>query len=215
MAERLSRLAAVDSAGLLALFEVGPDLDPAGAGVYLASECAPGGQLADPSPPLGPAGRVSAIATVAEAAHALHEAGIAHGSIGWKSVLITDRGAVLEPPPLDSRPGLVARIGDWRDLVTVSPELLRGESASRSSDIWSLGATLHVVLSERPLYAGIETDAPVTALQRILFNRPEVDPDLPTGLSDAIAACLHHDPGSRPETALDLATELRAAEVLL
>jgi eukaryotic-like serine/threonine-protein kinase len=192
---------------------VGPDLDPAAAGVYLASEAPTGGTLASPSHPLDTAAKVRAVAEIALAAHALHEAGLAHGRIYGESVWLTDRGAVLGPPPLDSPPGLVTRVRSWRGSVTVDRDLFGGETPSRSSDVWAIGATLHVALSDRPIYPGIDVDEPVTAVQRIVFGQAEVDPQLPADLTDIIAACLDHDPAARPVTAKEVADRLLARQV--
>jgi serine/threonine protein kinase len=215
LSDQLSRLAAVRDRALLNLIEVGPDLDPLGSGVFLASESAPGGCLADPVQAIDVAGLIEAAANVARAAHALHEAGIAHGAIDAQTIQLTERGAVLGPPPLDAPAGMATRISDWRDVVTMDPDLLRGEAPSRSTDIWSLGATLHGVLSTRPLYPGMDSDEPVTAVQRILFTRPEVDPSIPRPVAETIAACLDPDPGARPSTAEEVADRLLAAKAEL
>src|SRR5262249_43275564 len=82
----VSRVVAVKSDRLLRLIEVGPDLDPAGAGVYLTSEAAPGGTLAAPAKTLGTTEKVTAVAEAAQGAHALHEGGLAHGAISSASV---------------------------------------------------------------------------------------------------------------------------------
>jgi eukaryotic-like serine/threonine-protein kinase len=124
---------------------------------------------------------------------------------------LAERGGALAPPPLDLPAGALIRMADWRDVVTLDPNLLAGEDSSRASDIWSLGATLHMALSDRPLYPGIEADAPVTAVQRILFTRPEVDPDLPPEVADVIRTCLQPDAGVRPSTAGEVADRLQAA----
>lgn len=212
LVERLTRWSAAGSDGLLRLFEAGPDLDSSGVGVYMVSELPSGGHLGDPGPDSGALERVRAVAAAARGAHALHESGLTHGWIDPESILITDRGAVLGPPPLDVEPGLVSRVRDWRRFVTVDPSLLAGEAPSRSSDIWSLGAALHVALSARPLFKGIDSDEPVTAVQRMLFTRPELDPDLPPVVAAAISGCLNPDPGERPGTAMELADRLTAAE---
>ena len=109
---------------------------------------------------------------------------------------------------------MVARMQDWRDVAVLDPALLRGEHPSRSSDIWALAATLHGVLSSRPLYPGIEGDERVTAVQRILFTRPEIDPSLPPGLVETLSACLADDPGDRLLSADELADRLAAVEAL-
>ncbi|MGH9055219.1 MAG: hypothetical protein ACRDYY_05050 [Acidimicrobiales bacterium] len=208
----LSRVAAVESPGLLELIEVGPDVAPAGRGVYLASEAAPLGTLAAPTAPTGEADRLRAFARAARAAHALHQAGIAHGAIGTWDIFLTERGAVLGPPPTGASVGVVTRVRDWRDVAVLDPDLLRGVRPSRASDIWALAASLHGALSERPLYGGMANDEPVTAVQRVLFTRPEVDPALPDGLRATLAACFDPDPAERPPTAADLAERLEALE---
>jgi hypothetical protein len=212
LAGNLSRLAAVASPHLLTLIEVGPDLDPEGAGVYLASESAPGGSIDTPVDALDADGLIQAMAAAARGAHGLHEAGIAHGSIDARAVLLAARGAVLCPPALGGEPGGVARIRDWRDAVVLDPALLRGEQPSRSSDIWALAAALHGLLSPRPLYPDIDKDPGVTAVQRILFTRPEIDPALPSQLVGVLAACLADDPGERLVAADELAERLAALD---
>lgn len=213
LAGYLSRLAGVGSDRLLTLYEVGPDLDPQGAGVYLTSESAPGGALDDPRDPLDFSSRIRAVADAARGAHALHEAGIAHGSIDSRSMFLTGRGAVLGPPALGRPPGELARMQDWRDVIVLDPALLRGEEPSRSTDIWALAATLHGLLSTTPLYPGIADDPGVTAVQRIIFTRPEVDPTLPAEVAGTLRLGLADDPGQRPLTAAEFADRLSAVEV--
>jgi hypothetical protein len=76
-----------------------------------------------------------------------------------------------------------------------------------------LAATLHGLLSSRPLYPGIDEDPIVTAVQRILFTRPEVDAALPAEVAENLAACLADDPGERTLSADELADRLSAVGV--
>jgi serine/threonine protein kinase len=214
LAGQLSRLAGVASDRLLTLYEVGPDLDAQGAGVYLASEAAPAGTADDPANPLDTAGRVRVVAEAARGAHALHEAGIVHGSINSSSIFLASRGALLGPPSFAQPPGEVAHMHDWRNLVVLDPALLRGEEPSRSSDLWALAATLHGLISRRPLYPGIADDPGVTAVQRVLFTRPEIDPTLPAEVAHTLTIFLADDPGERPLTADDFADRLIRAGAL-
>jgi len=208
LADHLVRLACVESPDLLALLEVGPDLSPDSPAVYLVTETALGGSLDRPTGILDRTARISAVAAAARAAHAMHEAGLPHGSICPPLLLLTPGGAVLGPPRLDAPLGLATLVGSWKELSTVDPDLLSGEGPSRSSDIWSLGATLHGALSDRPLYPGIEDDEPVTAVQRVLFTRPEIDPALDGPEVEIVRACLETDPATRPDTALEVAERL-------
>ena len=211
LCDSLIRLASVPGGGLLDVIEVGPDL--ATGGVFLASENPEGGSVAEPEAPGDERRHLDAVAAAARAAHSLHEVGLAHGSISPRTVLLTARGPGLDLPRLDAPAGELVRVGPWPELVTIDPELLGGEAPSRRSDIWSLGATLHALLTDRPLFPGIEEDEPVTAVQRVLLTRPEPDPAIASSLLDLIGACLAADPADRPPTALAVAERLAGIEV--
>ena len=102
---------------------------------------------------------------------------------------------------------------DWQDLALVDPDLLRGQPPSRSSDIWALAASLYSVAGAAPLYPEMSGDKPVTAVQRVMFSRPEVSPATPDGLADVLVDCFDPDPARRPQTASELADRLAACEV--
>lgn len=214
--DQMIRVAAVASPDLRTLIEIGAD--PGGAGAWFSIEAAPGGSLGNPRR-LGPEGasggrsRLDAVATAARAVHALHEAGLAHGSVSPATIVFSGRGPVLDPPVLDGPEGLAAGASGGRPLSAVDPDLLRGQLPSRVSDVWSLGASLHLALSERPLYPGIDSDQAVTAVQRVMFTRPEIDPDLAPDVRDLIERCLTPDPAGRPETADEVARALAELEV--
>jgi serine/threonine protein kinase len=210
LAERVSRITALGSAYLLELYELSPDLDPAASGVYLAAEDAPGGSLVGPRRSIERAEVVAAMAAAAQAVHAMHEAGLTHGWIDGRAIVFTARGPVLAPPPLDLASGVATKFLDWRTVSCVDPDLVCGEAPSRSSDVWSLGATLHGALSDAPLYEGIVDDEAVTAVQRVLFTTPVIDPGLGRDLAAIVSDCLNPDPSKRPETAFEVATRLRA-----
>ncbi|MDA8045592.1 MAG: hypothetical protein M0Z30_10190 [Actinomycetota bacterium] len=210
LCDHLLRLASVPEDKLLEVIEVGPDL--ATGRVFLVTAPAepawpdaPGGAVGDP-------GRVvQAVAAAARCAHDLHEMGLTHGAIRPDAILRGPAATVLDLPRLDGPAGEVISTGTWKELLTISPELLSGEPPSRSSDVWALGATLHALVSQDPLFPGIERDEPVTAVQRIMFTRPEIDPTIPPGLAEVIAACLATDAADRPRSAADVADRLAGA----
>ena len=213
LCDALVRLASAPGDGLLEVIEVGPDLETGA--VFLVTEAAEGGTLDHPEPSwaepfAGVRPRVEAVAAVARTAHALHEVGLCHGTIHPGSILLTDRGPILDLPRLDGPAGEVAQARSWSELASISPELLAGEPPSRGSDVWALGATLHSLLSDRPLYPGIDEDEPVTAVQRVMFTRPERDTAIPSGLGELIEACLMVDPADRPSTAEAVSERLAA-----
>jgi serine/threonine protein kinase len=202
----LIRFAGASAPTLVELVEVGPDA--ASGGAYVASQPYVGGTLDAPAAEMDADQRMAAVAAAARATHALHQVGMAHGALSCWSVLLAEGGSVLDFPPLDAAPGAVTRVSGWAHLATIDPELLAGEVPGRSSDIWSIGATLHTALSDRPLYPGIEHDELVTAVQRLLFTRPEVDPSLPAAVAEIIHGCLEVDPTDRPATALAVAEQI-------
>jgi hypothetical protein len=211
---RVTSLAAADSPHLPTLIEVGPDPDPSGPGAYLAASPGGDGTLADADVDLDAAGRIAAVAGVARAADALHACGLAHGAIRPEAIVIGGSGSLLTPPPLDAPAGIVAGAGSWKDVVRLEPSLLRGALPSRSSDLWALAATLHELLSDRPIYPDMASpgDEPVvTTVQRVLFTEPSVDPGLPGDVAAALAECFARDPAHRPASAAAFAERLEAA----
>ena len=201
--DTLRRLGAVTTDHLLILYEV--LAVEASSNVFLASEAYTEGTLESTSPSLEPREKALAVAAAARGAHDLHEAGIAHGSISPKAIFLTTRGPLLGPPDLVSPPGRVTGSAPGAVLNCVDPALLRGEEPSRASDIWSLGASLHLALSAEPLYPGLFDDAPVIAVQRVLYSRPRLDPRMPAPLLDIVRACFAADPAKRPSTAIAVA----------
>lgn len=207
--DQAARLARAGTSTNLQLIEIGRD--PGGQGGYLATEAPAEGTLSDPARPLAEQDRIAAVAAAARAAHAWHEAGMAHGNIHAGVIALTGRGPALGPPPLDRPEGVVTHARSSAALACVDPDLLCGEAPSRSSDIWSLGATLHGALIPTPLYPGLDQDEPVTAVQRIIFSRPQVDLALPPALGRIVARCLERDPAARYQNAAELADAIEAA----
>jgi eukaryotic-like serine/threonine-protein kinase len=148
------------------------------------------------------------VAGAARGAHALHEAGMAHGNITARSVRFNQQAVTLDLPPFaaDTPEGLVRQIRPVADLDLVDPAVARGELPSRASDVWSLGALLHLGLTAQLLHAGLADDAPVTAVQRIMFEPPTIT-TLEGPAGQIVTACLSPDPGLRP-TAATLAEQL-------
>jgi eukaryotic-like serine/threonine-protein kinase len=210
--EWLYSLAGARSPYLPTLLEVGADeAETPGvpAGTYWSHTFTGDATLATPPFTLSLAFVLWLIAGAARGAHALHEAGVAHGNITGRSVRFNQQAVTLDLPPFaaDSPEGLVRQVRPVADLDLVDPAVARGELPSRASDVWSLGALLHLSLTAQPLHAGLAEDPPVTAVQRIMFEPPAIS-HLEGPAGQIVAACLSQDPAQRPQTAAALAEQL-------
>lgn len=207
LAEELGLFAALGCPQLVPMYDVGTDAGT----VFYAMRHEPSGSLAEPARELARRERLQAVATAARGAHAMHEAGLAHRGIGPTNVLLGAGGAVLAEPAVGHLLteghslivlGAGARAGR---LEFVAPELMRGQPAGRASDIWSLGVTLHLLLTGHGLFPALVSADPFTAVRIYLRSRPEPGEDLSDGERAVIVTALHPDPARRYRTAGEFA----------
>ena len=194
---------------LVPLYEAGHQRDGA---IYYVMAYSDQGPLQPATGAQAQARALAAVARAARAAHALHEAGIAHRRIKPSNLLQFEAGVRLSDLDLGHvlTPGQTfgTRI-PIPDLQFIDPGLLRGEEAGRSSDVWSLGVTLQVLLGGRPIYP-IDPGADLmTAFRTIMGTPPAVDSELDPELAEVVAACVG-EKSARPATALELAGRLEA-----
>lgn len=210
MSEELRLFAAVDSPYLVALYDAGSD----DGRLWYSMEHYPMGTLAEPARFLTLQQRMQAVADAARGAHALHEAGIAHRDIRPANILLGEQHAVLADLELARflLPGrTVTSTAPVGELEYTDPALIRGERASRASDIWSLGLTLHRALAQQPAYPGLPPEAgALPVIRRMLSGAPEISSRLDPPVAELIRACVAPDPSDRPATALALAEQIEA-----
>lgn len=174
----------------------------------------PAGSLAEGRPEAGAA--VRAVADAAVGAHALHEVGVAHRRIAPSNILLEPDGTgVLVDPDLTpalvpgrSLSGVLPRLGG---LAVLEPGIARGEPAGRASDVWSLGATLHLVLAGRPILGEPPADSMSAVVAHLHAAVPHVDQRLAPDLATVITAATAVERGERFPTALTFAEALREA----
>lgn len=224
MANELRVYATVDSPYLVTVFDAGHQ----DGRLFYATSFLADGSLATPARPMERHEVISAIADAAEGAHALHEAGIAHRDIKPANIMITGIasgstgasgstsatgvGAKLGDLGLAQiiNPGqTVTGIGPVGTIEYLAPEQVQGQKASRASDIWALGVSLHRALTGRAVYESFPVDSLLDALRFVLTVRPTLDPNLDPTIHSIIERCLVEDPASRYPTAAELADELR------
>ena len=147
-------------------------------GDVLVLDHAPGGSLAALLARRGrldPGEVVTVVAPVAQALGAAHAAGLVHGHVGLRSVLLTADGM----PLLDE-----LGAGHLRErALGLDPTGVLGSAA----DVWALGALCHVLLCGA---------APVPGASLALSA-----PTVPVALVRAVDAALAFDPAARPEAA--------------
>lgn len=148
---------------------------------------------------------------------AAHDVGVLHRDLKPANVMIDRRGRAKIAD------FGVARLADDRDATGrmvgtpayMAPEQLLHNRTSPQSDIYSLGLVLYEMFTgNRPYRADSIGDL---IEQQSKGPPPEartVVPELDTGVSDAISACLARLPESRPKSALELARRLPGADPL-
>lgn len=220
MANELRVYAAVDSPYLAPIYDAGHH----NGRLFYATAYFVDGSLGSPARPMGRPEVVSAVADAAMGAHALHEAGIAHRDIKPANVMIsrviaggaqdgTEIRAMLGDLGLAQviNPGqTVTGIGPVGTIEYLAPEQVQGQKATRASDIWALGVTLHRAVTGRGVYEALPVDSLVDALRHVMTARPELDETLGQPLTAIIERCLMEDPAARFPTAAELASKLRS-----
>ncbi|MEO6956250.1 MAG: protein kinase [Antricoccus sp.] len=205
----LSAIAAVRSDYLVRFIEAGRNN-----GVfYCAMEYLSGGSLAAPTIPLTMGEALRAVSNAARGAHALHEAGIPHRNIHPAGIILHAEGAKLADPGLASylNPGmtLTGRLG-IPEVDFIAPAIIRGQAASRETDLWSLGATLHYVASGQSIFPDLDRSSPVASLSAVLNTAPTIAQSLPGPVEDIVRQCLDPQHANRPATAAALAEHIDA-----
>ena len=172
---------------------------------------------------LDPALVAFVLAGVCDGLHAAHELrdvgghplNVVHRDVSPQNVMIAYEGHVKI---LDfgvakfETGGHETRTGEVKGkMAYMSPEQALGEKLDRRSDLFSVGAVLFESLTGQRLW-GTGTDMEV--MRRLALEEPprldEAMPDAPPALVALHARLVARDPASRPDTAKDVADELRA-----
>ena len=214
LSAELQLYAAIPCPELVPLYDVGQQ----GATLYFAGRYFPDGSLAQPARPFTRASVLAALADAATAAHALHEAGMAHRAIKPGNILIDGSRAKLGDIGLTQvlKPGqTVTGLDHIGSIEYLAPELIQGQNASRATDIWALGATMHKVLTGRPIYPNLPDGGLLQALRYLLSEQPTLNETLRDDERALIERTLSADPVERPSTAREFGDAVGAIAAAL
>jgi hypothetical protein len=147
-----------------------------------------------------------------------HSAGLLHRDIKPQNILVSEFG---EPKLADFgvAQALATAGGPPQGRVFTpysAPEVLSEGRHSEVSDVYSLAATIHSLIAGTPPFGYGGSDGGDLALAAAISNDPV--PDLsqkpfsvPEPVADVLRQAMDRDPAQRPQTALELGTELVAA----
>jgi serine/threonine-protein kinase len=151
---------------------------------------------------------------VADGLQHAHEAGVVHRDLKPGNILVDDKGRVRI---LDF--GLARMRGTARltqvgstvgTLAYSPPELVQGNDAEPTSDIYSLGVVLYQMLTG---HLPFETDHEAALLYSILQDDPrpltEYEPTIPANLQAVVLRCLQKKPEKRFPNCAALSKELK------
>lgn len=164
------------------------------------------------SGPLLPGEAVNVLDQVAGGLDAVHHAGVVHRDLKPSNVMLLPAGRVKL---MDFG---VARATDDTTMTQVgsmvgspaymAPELVRGDKATRASDIWALGVLLYQMLAARTPFQG---DSIPALLYQIAHAEPAPLPGVTPAVARVLERALEKNPAKRFPSARALADAFRAA----
>jgi len=196
---------------------------------YLVMECVEGETLAKRlekgSLPLDQVLKYGA--QIADALDKAHRSGVVHRDLKPGNVMLTTTGAKLldfglakpavPPAGVATLTGAVTQSSPMTGQGTIvgtfqymSPEQVEGKELDGRSDIFSLGAVLHEMVTGKRAFEG---KSQLSVASAILEKEPEpisaAKPMTPPALEHAVKKCLSKLPDERWQSASDLASELK------
>ncbi|MCC3763162.1 serine/threonine protein kinase [Glycomyces sp. TRM65418] len=208
-------VAALQSPGIVALYDYGEEHAPEGLVSYLIMELVRGQALDNvlrERGRLSPTETLKILASAAEALDVAHQAHIIHRDIKPGNLLVGSDGTVkivdFGIAAAKGGAGLTETGTVMGTLAYASPEQLQGAQLTGATDLYSLGIVGYECLAGRPPFAGNE---PTAAIAGHLTGQPApLPPDVPGPVAQIIMRCLAKDPRQRFASAAEFARVCRA-----
>ena len=156
------------------------------------------------------------IGQICDALQHAHDNNIVHRDVKPHNILITNDSRVKLTDfgiAIETTSGTITN----DDMVMgsvhyISPEQVKGEVATFSSDIYSLGVILYEMLTGKLPFTG---DTPIAVALKHVQEEPErpfkINPSIPEELEQVVMKAMEKDPQKRYESAKKLKEELEAA----
>lgn len=168
--------------------------------------------------PLSPAETAQVGVKIAGALETAHRSGLLHRDMKPQNILVSqfgepvlaDFGVVALQAAAQSSEGMFGFT-----TLHAPPEALEGLPLGPAADVYGLASSMYQLLLGRGPFASYEGEAPASVILRILRDPAPRAPvtGMPVALADLLERCLDKDPARRPQSAGELAEQLRQIEL--
>ena len=212
-------VAALQSPGIVALYDYGEETGDDGLVSYLVMELVRGRSLADilrDRGTLPPAEVMKIVATAADALETAHRADIIHRDIKPANLLVDEDGTVkivdFGIASARGASGLTETGTVMGTLAYASPEQLNGSELTGATDLYSLGVVAYEALMGQPPFV---SDTPVAVMNGHMTQAPPpLSRDIPAGVAQVVLQALQKDPQARYGSAAAMARSAREGRVV-
>ncbi len=186
---------------------------------YIAMQFIEGKSLKDASPEMTLEQKVQIIKLAAQALHSAHTQSLIHRDIKPANIML-EKNEDTSWHPFIMDFGLARDFSEHGSTLPgeilgtpayMSPEQAQGENQhlDRRTDVYSLGATLYELVTNKPPFSG---GVGMDLVMKVIKNKPlpvsELNPQIPLDLEAIIMKCLEKEPSKRYESAKALASDL-------